>query len=474
MRIIQRYVCTAIALICAGSSIAQQGSSAAPIERLTGTTLFSGTNAEFLESITEKKVKEEDTKSKEVSLEIPMPKGGEVYMELSSRNVIVKIWDQPKIKVVTTAIYTGDVRLTDEQWFEKLNVTLKALGTSVKIKAGSTGSSIMYFNGASTATVNGSRVLESGTVQAFPSTISGATGNSGNVITVAGSPSARRIITVYMPANTKVDIESKYGDVKLPANIGDALVDISNGNLEAENLGKLRLRSKYSNANIGDIKEAEVEFANGRFTAKAIDELDIESKYATIEMASAKSIKLVSTNDEFEVEDVADIRGRKNYGNLRITRLSSSIELEGSNADVKIRNVGAAVKLIKVDNRYADVRIPLRDYKNYSVDFTGPYSTVYGDFEKTPVAYEPKEDKEVKKVIVDGVVVSGTVQATTLAPAGTVANDARVRQLTSTAQGALAYRYGGSNTPPKFTATVGDGKGLKIEMKCQNCTVDFK
>ena len=66
--------------------------------------------------------------------------------------------------------------------------------------------------------------------------------------------------------------------------------------------------------------------------------------------------------------------------------------MDGSNADVKIRNVGANVKLIKINNRYADIRIPLRDMKNYAVDFLGSYSTVYGDFERKAV--EPTEEEK--------------------------------------------------------------------------------
>jgi hypothetical protein len=64
----------------------------------------------------------------------------------------------------------------------------------------------------------------------------------------------KRIVTVTVPAGSKLDIESKYSDITLPAGIGDVNVDITNGNLEAENLGKLVLRSKYSNANVGDVK----------------------------------------------------------------------------------------------------------------------------------------------------------------------------------------------------------------------------
>jgi Cu/Ag efflux protein CusF len=280
-----------------------------------------------------------------------------------------------------------------------------------------------------------------------------------------------------------MDIETKYSDVQLPAGVGDVLLDITNGNLEAENLNKLRLRSKYSNANVRDIKEAEIEFANGRFSANNIDDLDIESKYATIEMASAKKIKMVSTNDEFEVEDVADLQGRKNYGNLRITRLSGSLELDGSNADIKVRNVGSNVKLIKVDNRYADIRIPLRDSKNYSVNFLGNYSTVYSDFEKTPVEVTEADMASITSKNAS----SGTISASTISAkpgqqvTGTLSSAPANSQngITSTplkiaTTGTLMLNRSGSSTPVKFTGTGGDGKGLKIDLKCQNCTVDFK
>lgn len=224
-----------------------------------------------------------------------------------------------------------------------------------------------------------------------------------------------------------------------------------------------------------DIKEAEIEFANGRLSANNIDDLDIESKYATIEMASAKKVKMVSTNDEFEVEDAGEVRGRKNYGNLRITRLTGSLEMDGSNADVKIRNVGSNVKLIKIDNRYADIRIPLRDTKNYGVNFLGSYSTVYGDFEKTAeqvteadITAMTKSSTNSQTVLyADEIVVKGTMKAST---APLVASTAP-KPATG---GTLMLNRSGSNTPVKFSATVGDGKGLKIDMKCQNCTVDFK
>lgn len=420
-------------------------------------------------------IKQEDLKSKEISQEISMPKGGEIYIENSSLAIQVKTWDQPKVKVVTTAFFEKESTLTDAEWFEKMGISLKALGTSVKIKSNNSRMGFGYgFSGTSRYS------LEPVVVNGFPTKVTTLSSNN--------AKAQKRMLTIYVPAGSKMDIETKYSDVQLPSGIGDVLLDITNGNLEAENLNKLRLRSKYSNANVRDIKEAEIEFANGRFTANSIDDLDIESKYATIEMASAKKIKMISTNDEFEVEDVTDIHGRKNYGNLRITRLTGSLELDGSNADIKVRNVGSNVKFIKIDNRYADIRIPLRDTKNYSVDFLGSYSTVYADFEKKPAEVTEEDIKALSKntsnvallsapsnIATKPAQVSGTVTAGTLssAPAQSSQMSATGKVTTTSVPGVYLNRSG-SSTPAKFSGTGGDGKGIKIDIKCQNCTVDFK
>lgn len=396
-----------------------------------------------------KNYKDEDLKSKEVSKEVAVPKGGEIYIENASRNIIIKTWDQPKVKVTTTVYYDGESKLTDEEWLEKVNLSLKTLGSSVKVKSGSIGGSSFYSSGSGAYTYFGSGGSGNG-VAVF-------NGTGQNVGTKANT---KRIVTVTIPAGSKLDLESKYADVSVPAGITDASIDITNGNLEAENLGKLVLRSRYSNVNVGDVKNAEIEFTNGRFSAKTINDLDIDSKYSTIEMAAVDKVVMRSTNDEYELEEAGDIRGRKSYGNLRITKLNNSIDLEGSNADIKIRKVGTALNQIKIDDKYADIRIPLRDVKNYSVDFTGGYSSVYGNFEKKiPLTITEKTENKTTKEA-QAAEEKGQLKAITVEGIQT-----RPRTMT-------AWRD--DNSPNLFTATVGDGKGLKIVMKCQNCTVDFK
>lgn len=384
-----------------------------------------------------------EQKSKEVSQEVNMPKNGEIYIQNSYRSIQVKTWDQQKVKLTTTVFYYDkDDNTSDQELLDKSNITLKVLGSSVKIKSGSTsGSTLSSFNG-----------------RVYSEFYAYADQYPAQVITTNSSRSNfKRALVIYVPGGTKIDIECKYGDVQLPGGINEATVDITNGNLEGGDLSKLILRSKYTSVNLGDVKDAEVELTNGRFSAKNIDNLDIDSKNSNVELAIVKKLTIRSTSDEYEMEDVTDLHGRKNYGNLRITRLNGQFELDGVNADIRIKNVSAAVTSIKVDNKYADIRIPLRSAKNYFIDFAGSYSSVYGDFEKKPVAVEKTAPKDEKEKTVTG-----------------YSSTSEPKQLQATTFLRLSEARGGNDTPSKFTATVGDGRGIKIDMKCQNCTVDFK
>jgi hypothetical protein len=375
-----------------------------------------------------------NVKAKEVSQEISSSKSPEIYLDNTSRNIQIKIWDQPKVKVITTVYYEGEGKLSDEEWFEKLNLSLKSMGTAVRIKSGT-------ISGGS-YTINGNTFGWSGSTGVAVFNDKGE--NIGN------KSNTKRLVTIYVPATSKLDIDSKYADVQLMGNYGSATIDLTNGNLEAENFSKLYLRSKYSNVTIEDASIAEIEFMNGRFSAKEIGEADLDTKYATIDIASVKKAVFRSTNDEYEIEDANELRGRKNYGNFRITKLNGSLEMDGTNADIKIRNVGANLDLIKIDNKYADIRIPLKNIKNYSVKYSGAYSTVYGNFEKEPFVEEQTKPLQKEKE-----------------------TDALAKQLIEINRSITRYAQSG-DAESRFSAKVGDGKGLKIDMNCQNCTVDFK
>ena len=395
-------------------------------------------NAELssLKSLSGKKFRKtepKDLKSKEISMELPAYKSAEIYIE-NSRNLDIKVWDQPKVKIVTSVMYDGDSsKVPDAEWFEKMNFSFRSTSNSIKIKIGANGNNFYI--------VNDNNVSWGGTNLDFANNVA------------AGQGKGKKSVTIYVPKENNLDIDSKYAEIIIDGNLNKLNVDITNGGLDAGDVNKFFLRSKYSNINVGNLKIGEVELINGRFIAKDADDLDLDTKYATIEAGAVKKLKVRSTNDEYEIEEVGSIICRKNYGNLRITKLTYSMELDGTNADLKIRNIGEGLESIKINNKYADIRLPMRYVKNYTVTYQGAFSTVYASFEKKPVA-EKQESKPTGK------------------------KDNQNNNLKAPNMiGAVSYASSDDvdgNSDNHFTASVGDGKGAKLDLKCQNCTVDFK
>lgn len=380
-----------------------------------------------------KKVDPKDLKSKEISAEFPAAKTAEIYIENSNRNIDIKVWDQPKVKVVTTIQYDGDAsKVTDAEWFEKINISFRNTANSIKIKTGSSGN---IFYG-----IDGNNVSWGSTNLAVVGTD-----------LFVGQRKSKKSVTIYIPKENNLDIESKYAEVVVDGNLNKLNADITNGGLELGDVTKLFLRSKYSNVSVGNMKSAEVELINGRFIAKDAEDLDLDTKYATVEAGSVKKLMVRSTNDEYEMEEVGSITCRKNYGNLRITKLNTSFDFDGTNADIKIRNIGSSLESIKINNKYADIRLPMRNVKNYEVAYLGAYSSVYASFEKIPV-----KDKEEEKIAETNKKINTQLQGF------------------NRSAGTYAFAEREISPDGHFSAKVGDGKGAKLDLKCQNCTVDFK
>ena len=373
-------------------------------------------------------------KSKEVSVEVNAGRSADVYVQNTSRSLEIRTWDQPKVKVTTTIYYDGDAsQLSDAEWFEKLNLNVKSLGNSVRIKSG-------------TVSGGGSYEIMGNTYSWSSGGANGVAIFNGNGESIGSKENAKRIVTIYLPKDNKLDIESKYADVSIADNLNKLTVDITNGNLDIQDVGSFTLRSKYGNVNMANAETAAIEFINGHFTAKEVGDIDLDTKYSTVDIASAKKIDLISTNDDYDIEEAGSITGQKNYGNLRISKLNKGIEMDGTNADIKIRSIAASVENIRLDNKYADIRLPLRNVKNYTINYIGAWSTVYGNFEKGPYTGKAlKTSSKLKETL-----------------------EEKMKALDE------AFSSEKGSTDSKFSATVGTGKGATIDMKCQNCTVDFK
>jgi hypothetical protein len=394
-------------------------------------------------------VNAQDKKLKELSTEAAVAKGATIRIINAGRNINIKTWAQPKVKLTVNLLDDEmDKTRTEEEWWDYLNISIKTFSNRVEIN--SRGGA--YSGGCNTCPPGaGSRLTPTGQSYAYAYD-SYSSGDKTKQV-------RKRVMDIFIPEGSKLDIDSKGSDIVVGNNMDDAIFDIQNTSVDAQDVKKLRLTSRYSSVNFLNIGEAEVEFENGNFKANNLGELDIDSKSSSVEYENGKYAYIRSQNDNYTIESIDKIEGRKLYGEMRIETLNSKIDIEGNNADIKIRNFGSEVEQVKINNKYADIRLPVKNLKNYAVNFYGLYSTVFTPFEKVPV----KKDDDEKGEKGD----KGDKDAPAPAIAGTVVSGHNYLRGTS---------FGGEVSPARFTGSVGDTKGkhTKFELVCHSCTVDFK
>lgn len=365
-----------------------------------------------------KKANGEKYGNKEVSVEIAVTKNIGVCVENINRAVEIKIWDQPKVKITAMVYFDGTISTLDnEAWMEKLNVKTRLLGNSLKIFA-----DMVNANNKKSGSYSGSASTQ--TVEVY--SVDGQY--------IKSEPANSKVLTIYVPKENNLCLKSKYSDVAITTPVKKLDADITNGSLELNDVANLSLTSKYANVYANEVDKAQVDFINGNLVFASLKDAEFETKYAKIEIGTVKKLTFSSTNDEYEIEQADVIDGNKSYGNMRVNVLNESITLDGTNADVKIKKISSTVTTIWFDDKYANLKLPLKEIKDFAVEYEGMYSTVYNNFSNNNATITAND-----KVQTEGSKIS-----------------------TTDASGS------------KFKATAGSGKAAQINVRCQNCTVDFK
>ena len=226
-----------------------------------------------------------------------------------------------------------------------------------------------------------------------------------------------------------MDIESKYGDINFDNDVREVKIRIDNANLTMKEVRVCHLIAGYARVYADNINQMNAEVQNGNFIVKNMGHLTMESRNSRIEITSLARLDIQSDADDYEIEEVEKIIGVKNYGELRVTSLKETFDITGKGADIKIRRIEPTVNLIKIDDQYANLRLPVGDLKNFAITFEGEGSNVYTPFEKKEQAGSP-----FKYTSLDNKELAGS----------------------------------------SVKSTTKDGMPTSFNLKCSNCTVDFK
>lgn len=313
---------------------------------------------------------------KVISMEVSCPKNGTVSLVNMGRKLIIKTINAEKVKLETTIFAQADFKPKDIDWQQTMNILVEKNKNKIEIRRTNT------------------KPVKAG------HTINDANKTDGkNNVT---EPEKYRVdnkspLTVYVPPGVKLEIESRYNELTIMNNLVSVELDLTNTNLQMLDADKAVIKSRYGSVKAGAIKEADIDLLNCKFFSGNLDKLKINSKYSTVTFQNSRTIDIKSLSDQYHIAKADNITASKSFGKLNIDQLGNSIQLTGSSADLEIRTIDATAKLVQVNNKYADVKLPVVKLLNYTVKFDGINSNVFTPFEKirTVASDSPKNSPTV-------------------------------------------------------------------------------
>ena len=193
---------------------------------------------------------------------------------------------------------------------------------------------------------------------------------------------------VKVPRDVFMELETKYGDIKVETVAKKLEVDIKYGDLKADSLlADNSIDIKYGDININYAKNIHLELDYGDAKVRSCNYLDGELKYSNIYITDINEGKLENKYSTVRIEKAAKIVFDDNaYSDLKVSNVTNSMIADLRYTDLKA-TVTALVPTIDIDGQYSDVIVYINGDASFNYNLRSSYSDIIfkGFFDTTSI-----------------------------------------------------------------------------------------
>ncbi|WP_026473081.1 DUF4097 family beta strand repeat-containing protein [Alkaliflexus imshenetskii] len=172
---------------------------------------------------------------------------------------------------------------------------------------------------------------------------------------------------VYVPANVRLNIENKYGDIVLPTLRGDVTIDLANGNLQGRDLtGKNKLTLAFGDVRLRNIREADISLNFVNFRCGETGTLRIDSRSSELEIGLVSNLEINSRRDRIQINKADVINGETYFSNLLLSQVNRTVELKLTFGELRRLVLANQFERCIIISQTCDVNIELTSPANYN------------------------------------------------------------------------------------------------------------
>lgn len=130
---------------------------------------------------------------------------------------------------------------------------------------------------------------------------------------------------VWMPEDTELEIENKFGDITLESCKGKVKIDLAHGDFKAQKLKKAKsIKVQYGDVHIKEVKEANIISKFGDVNIDEVDELDLDIVSGDAELEIVNELNLNATSADVEIEEVNTLNFTSSLGDIEVEKLNKT------------------------------------------------------------------------------------------------------------------------------------------------------
>lgn len=190
--------------------------------------------------------------------------------------------------------------------------------------------------------------------------------------TIVGGGSYMEInYTVYMPVQTNLKLENKFGNVYITQLTGKTSIKISNGDLKASALmGTSSIDIKFGNATINKMSSATLTVDYSHFDLNEANSIRLNSKSSVMNFDKIKHLDIDSKRDKIRVEQLDLIKGKSSFSNIQVSSLQRELTLDSKYSTLHVDAIDAGFRTINLLGSYTDLNAFFEKGSQFKIDIT--------------------------------------------------------------------------------------------------------
>ncbi|MEI7422619.1 MAG: hypothetical protein WCK18_11015 [Prolixibacteraceae bacterium] len=176
--------------------------------------------------------------------------------------------------------------------------------------------------------------------------------------------------TVSVPADKDLTVAQKYGTVNMNNLTGKGAFDIKYGEIRAKSLlsPSLVMDVAYSKAMIDATKDLNLTMRYSKLTLDKCANLKIDSRYSGMVIGDCQDVVLESKYDDFRFKTVSNLTTNSMYTGYKIDQILTTLAVSNGYGNITVGSIPASFKSVKVDSKYASVRLGIASGASYRLD----------------------------------------------------------------------------------------------------------